>query len=715
MIETVTLSALTAFLTAVGNGAGGEIGKNIRLSTGAQVRRTLRREVPLPTSPEGCDLLARQVHPRMDQDLRLGAEWAQLVRDRADDAVPALRRGPGLPPPTRHFTDREGVLRRLKRELTRAAAGRPRAVLLYGAPGVGTSAVALYWGADSVHRFPDGQFYVDLRDAGGDHGPAPAAVLLLLLRRMGVDPERMPSTEAGREDLYRTLTAGRRILVVVDHASAAAQVRAVIPSTPDVFLLVVSSGPCFDFEAELVEVPGLADRDAKQLLKRVAGKEALARRADDVSDAVARCGGNALALRAAAVRLLAGEQLSPGVRGTAATGDPVRDTVRTVCLRLGPEAARLCRLTALGGWPAFDAALAGRAAGVATPEAAGLLERAAEARLVERLPDARYRFRPEVRRCLEDAAGPEHGIAECSAAVSRSLDDLVQRALRAAHAALPESWRVEHPPAFEEAPHAEGGPPDEDTGLKVLRAEAGNLVRAVSVAEEYQQYDTVLRLGRSLWPLQLKSGHLDEVLPALRTAARRADDRQPDSRTAAALHFQLAHCLGELRHPEEAAREGHAAVACERVAGHLLGEASALEMLGLIDLNQWLYEAAYERFLEAEQVYRRIAPGGDGTADLPRALNLVKRHQGRALRGLGRLEESRALLEPVAAFFADRGETYNQARALTDLAETLHAADDDSAASARIAEAERLLPVNAATHLAYLARLRERCQTRRQP
>jgi tetratricopeptide (TPR) repeat protein len=276
--------------------------------------------------------------------------------------------------------------------------------------------------------------------------------------------------------------------------------------------------------------------------------------------------------------------------------------------------------------------------------------------------------------------------------------------LHAAHAALPQSWRTEPAPADGDAYR------DEAKGVAVLTAEAGNVARAVSLAEEYQHITTALRLARALWPLQLKAGYWDEVLPALRVAARCADEHQPDSRMAGALHFQLAHCLGELGRWEEADDAAHASVACERAAGHVRGEASSVELLGLLCLHRWMWEAAYERFVEAERIYRQITPGQEGADDLPRALALSQRHQGRALRGMRRLQESRRLLESVTGFFAQQGEAYNRARALTDLAETLHDVGENVEALSKIAEAERLLTPAAAPHLRYLAGLRQRCE-----
>ncbi|MGW3011313.1 ATP-binding protein [Streptomyces sp. NPDC001219] len=704
MLEIVTVGALTAFLTAVGNGAAGEMGKRALVSTGALVRRTLGRETPSPAGPVGWEALARELHTRLGQDRQRNDEWAQLLRS-MPDPTPLLPPGVGLPPATRYFTDRQRALKQLTREAARSAEGRPRVALLYGPPGIGTTAVGLYWGAGQAARYPDGQFYVDLRDAASEHGPGPSAVLLRLLLKMGVEREGIPPTEAGREELYRRLTAGRRALVVIDHASSVAQVRPLIPTTPEVFLLVIASGPAFALEAERIAVPRLKDRDAVKMLRKVAGPEKVALAKPHLPALLGHCAGNAFALKAAAMSLLTDEPSLPDAADGALARSPVHGMAQATCRGLAPETARLCRLTAVGGWPAFDADLAGAAAGVAPEEAGRMLAEAADTQLVEPLHEGRYRFRPEVRRLLADAASLEHGIAECAAAVSRALDCLLNRALHAAHAALPQSWRVEPAPA-EDAPYR-----DEAAGMAALRAEAMNVIRAVSVAQEYGHLGMTLRLARALWPLQLKAGYWDEVLPALQIAARCADEHDPDSRTAAALHFQLGHCHGELRRWEEAECETRLAVAGERAAGHMRGEASSVEQLGLLMLSRWQYAAAYERFVEAERLYRRISSEQDGAEDLPRALALAERHQGRALRGVDRLEESRIHLERSLDFFKEQGEAYNQGRVLTDLAETLHDAGDDAAALARITEAERLLvPEGATPHLEYLARLRQRCE-----
>ncbi|MFC8567821.1 tetratricopeptide repeat protein [Streptomyces sp. NPDC057245] len=703
VLEVVALSALTTFLMSVGNGAAGEMGKQLLLSTGTLVRRTTGRRTPLPSGPEERAALAGLMHARLEHDPRLAGEWALLLRTHGQPGTPVLARGSGLPPAPRHFTNRQKTLRRLAREATRPADGRPRVALLFGPPGIGTTATALRLGAEQHARFPDGQFYVDLRDTAADGGPGPGGVLQRLLRQMVTDPGPLPPTDAGREELYRRVTADRRALVVVDHATSLAQVRGLVPSTDGVFLLVVVSGQPFALEAERVEVEPLSDRYAVRMLRELAGREHVAHAGAQLPRLLGQCGGNAFALRAAAGQLRTGQPALPPPASQDGDRHPVREAVRHATGRLRPPTARLCRLAALGAWPGLDTHLAAAVADVPPDEAAGMLAEAVDAQVLESLPDDRHRFRPEVRRYLADTAGPELGVAECSAAVARGLDAVLNRALHAAHAALPESWRTEP------APSHGTGYGDESEGLRALVAEAGNTVRAVSLAEEYGHVSTALRLARTLWPLQLKAGHWDDVLPALRLAARCAGTHRPGTRTAGALHFQLAHCLDQLGRGQDAERAARAALDSERAAGHLRGEASAVELLGLLRLHQWDYPAAYERFTEAKSLYEQIAPGQEGAEDLPRALALAERHRGRALRGMGRTEESQRSLQHAVDRFEEQGERYNTARALTDLAETLHDAGRDTEALARISEAERLLDPAAVPHRQYLTALRSRC------
>ncbi|MFI9168698.1 tetratricopeptide repeat protein [Streptomyces lincolnensis] len=702
MMDPVSLGAIGAVLGAVGAGMANEAGKWAWESAGGLVRRIAGREVPAPSTPGQLDDVARLVHERVRDDPELARSWALFARDiRFPGASGDLER-PCLPTAPRYFTDRESALKLLDKEATRAYGGRPRLALLYGPEGIGTSTLALHWGWRQTARFPDGQLYVDLRGLG------PEAALGTLLGRLGLPDEEIPPAARDRADLLRRRTAERRLLLVLDHARSAAQVEPLLTAAPGVFTIVVARQPLVGLGALQIPVGPLARRDAVKMLKSLVGEPAVAAARPTLPAVLDRCAGSPYALRAAAARLTAPLEDAQG-----SVADPVRAATEDSYRLLAPDAARLYRLTGLRDWPALDAATAARAADIDADEAARILEELADALLIERTDTSagsstspvRYRYRPAVRAHAEHMASTVDRVPACSAAVVRVVGAYRDLAVGAARAALPESWRVpaaDSPVTF----------PDRGTAVAALAAEAPGLVEAVRAVEEFGDADTVVLLCQSLWPLQLKAGRHDILLPALRIGARLADEHAPGTRAAGALHAQLAHTLTELRRWDEAEPEAHAAAHAERAAGHTRGHASAVEFLGLLRLRQWRFDEAYDCFARAGAILDGIGPGDEGAADLPRARALLERHRGRALRGLGRRDEAVRRLDHALRFFRDSGEVYNSARTLTDLAETHLDGGDPEAALPLIDEAiTALARENAEYHLAWLRVLRERCVT----
>ncbi len=441
MLDPISLGAIGAVLGAVGSGMANEAGRWAWESAGALVRRITGREVPAPTTAGQLDDVARLVHERVRDDPRLARAWTEFAQG-ARTCVPATGRDrPCLPAAPRFFTDRREALRLLDKEATRAHEGRPRLALLYGPEGIGTSTLAVHWGWRQTARFPDGQLYADLRTL------APEAAPGTLLRGLGVPDEEIPPAAGDRAGLLRRCLAGRRLLLVLDHARSAAQVRPLLTASPDVFTIVVARQPLTGLDAVRIPVGPLARRDAVRLLTDLAGKPALAAARAALPAVLDRCAGSPYALRAAAPRLLGNGPLPAHPEVTdVPDSDPVSAAADDAYRRLGPGAARLYRLAGVRDWPALDAAAAARAAGTGPAEAAGHLEELTEALLVERTDTGRHHYRPAVRAHAERTAAATDGIAACSAAVTRVVAYYRDLAVGAARAALPESWRVPRSP-----------------------------------------------------------------------------------------------------------------------------------------------------------------------------------------------------------------------------------------------------------------------------
>ncbi|MFC8848468.1 MULTISPECIES: NB-ARC domain-containing protein [unclassified Micromonospora] len=228
------------------------------------------------------------------------APWAPA------DAAPVPRE---LPPDVLPFTGRGPVRAALDGLL---AEGATRAammtVLLTGSTGIGKSALAVHWAHRVAGHFPGGQLYADLRGESPGQPPAPAEVLAAFLNALGVATADLPATPAALAARYRTRMAGRRMLVLLDNASAVEQVRPLLPGSPGCLVLVTSR----DGLAELVvrhgarrlELGPLSAEAGVELLRGLIGDRVDAD-PESAYDLVRRCGGRPLALRVAAERMTA--------------------------------------------------------------------------------------------------------------------------------------------------------------------------------------------------------------------------------------------------------------------------------------------------------------------------------------------------------------------------------------------------------------------------
>ncbi len=245
---------------------------------------------------------------------------AEARRDRAriragDDAesppfaypIPAQ-----LPPAPGDFTGRATEAAALRRHLLAGTAPGRRAgaavAAITGEGGLGKTALALHTAHRSREDFPDGQLYVDLR-ASHAAPPDAAGLLARLLRGLGVPDGAVPAGTETRAALYRRVTDGRRLLVVLDDAPAAADVRPLLPATPTSAVLVTSRHRYADDRdgprpgAAEVRLGPLSRAAAVELFARLAGPGRVAGEPEAAAAMVELCAGSPLVLREMAARL----------------------------------------------------------------------------------------------------------------------------------------------------------------------------------------------------------------------------------------------------------------------------------------------------------------------------------------------------------------------------------------------------------------------------
>ncbi|MBA8957138.1 BTAD domain-containing putative transcriptional regulator [Actinomadura namibiensis] len=262
------------------------------LAAYAALHRTLRSELGADPGPE-----LRRLHARL---LAGGPAPAPSGPDPDPVTRPA-----SLPADLADFTGRADLVARLTARLTAPPGAAPTVIALFGAGGVGKTALAVHVAHRVRGDHPDGQLYVDLHGAGGD--PAePVAVLGEFLRALGVPDAALPESEAERAALYRTRLAGRRVLVLLDNARDAEQVRPLLPGDPGCAVLVTGRAPTVGpAGAWSVPLRAFAADEASALFTGIVGEERAAAEPAAVAEVLRLCGHLPLAVRIVAARLAA--------------------------------------------------------------------------------------------------------------------------------------------------------------------------------------------------------------------------------------------------------------------------------------------------------------------------------------------------------------------------------------------------------------------------
>ncbi|MEU7191155.1 tetratricopeptide repeat protein [Streptomyces sp. NPDC045369] len=616
---------------------------------------------------------------------------------------------------TPHFTDRENDLSALADLHGRFPELSTPLIVVSGPAGIGKTALVSRWLRGMTERFPDGQLYADLR-GHSDTGPAaPGDVMSQFLRALGVG--EVPRGLGERAALWRSVTAGLHISIMLDNVLSAAQARALLPGGRPSLTVVTSRYRLTGLRADgaLYHELGLLEQDAAvEILARGIGAERVRREGGAVHQVVSLCAGLPLAVCLASARLAsrprqpvrtmveALEQDRGRLAALAVEGElSVYAALDESYAVLTPEAARLYRRLALLPARELDARLAAVALDVPLGEAERLLDVLVEANLVEDTgPDA-YRFHDLVRLHAEERGRAEESPAAREETLRR-VGDWHLRTASAAQALLsPIQFTLGRTYAYEPALSCPFT--DESGALTWLETRRADLMATVRTADEKRWDKLAWQLVDALWPLFHRLRYYDLWIEAHeigRRAARRDGDRAAErqmlnsgaiglnaaGRTDDAIDWftqslRAAREAGDTRdegqallglgaaHREagrfrEAADHLHRSISTWQAAGYERGVALARIILGEIALEDAERERSggaggpAERAAELfSQAYEALV-ALDDPYDAARALAF----SGRASALTGTYDTAAERLGEALRFFASAGSAHWQAR-----------------------------------------------------
>ena len=646
--------------------AVGAIERGTRRRPHPQTVRALAAALALSAADRARLLLAAAGQP----DVASLGPIAQLPRDVAD------------------LTGRESAVADAVAALTPDPAVQATTVLcISGKPGVGKSALAVRVAHELASRFPDGQLYVNLQGATVGLPPLePLDGLGRILRAFGLGPASIPDAVEEAAARFRSLAAERRLLVVLDNARSAEQVRPLLPGSPTCAALVTSRQVLGTLEgARGLQLDVLTPARALELLARIAGPRRLAAESRAAEEVVRCCGQLPLAIRIAGARLLARPQwpvrefadqladatrrldaLEAGELAVRASFDVSLQALRTSPDAVDRAAAAAFGLLSLPDGPDLGTAAAARLLDTGEAVAGALLGRLVDAQLLETPRHGRYRFHDLVRLFARDHAARQHAEPERLAALVRLAGYYTASAWQTTPRLRPRSWRL----AAAASRWTRGGQEfaGADAALDWLETERANLLAAVEqtaaageVAGGGDRADLAElsgQLASALSAFFLVRGRWRDCVHANETvagAARRRDDRSG-----------LASACTDLSRAYEALGRYDEAFACQREAlaivrdlGDRHAQAFGLTTLGICHWRQGRYEEAIDCLHEGLSISREV---GDRAVEAASLNNL-----GLVRERMGWYEGAIACTRESLAIFRDIGQRDGQAQCLNNL------------------------------------------------
>lgn len=485
------------------------------------------------------------------------------------------------------------------------ASARVGCGVLFGLPGIGKTTLACWWAHKTRHRFPDGQIFIDFAALRAKAGGDTAEAVAMGLRSLGMDDAHIPKSLEERAAHFRSLSADRRILIVLDNVNQPAQVLTMLPKGPGSALLATTGKKLGELagHARLIGLDPLEKADGLDLLTHLCG-DAVAADRGAAGALVEFCGGLPKALHVVAARLNTSSRLTVRclvdeladeanrLAGLALGEEHSLSAVFGVTYRdLPPEAARAYRLLGWVPGETFDAGTAAAAVDRDTRTTQRLLDALEAARLLDVTADGRFRFHRLVllhaRECAEgeEPVGAQRELVERVATRYLALTAFADRAVREDRLRIADLTgflrQASNPFAAHDADDA-NDPDNADNGLVPLDwmdAERDNILAVLRTATAHALHHHVWQLAEAFTPLFF---HIRYLLPWKESlelgAAAAAADGVPAAE--ARLRSLLSRPLMDLGEYEQARAALESAVACAEVSGDTVLRASVQEFFG---------------------------------------------------------------------------------------------------------------------------------------
>lgn len=640
-----------------------------------------------------------------------------------------------LPAAASYFVGRPSELKALSALLDRSTDGpSPVAVsVISGTAGVGKTTLAVQWAHQVAERFPDGQLYADLRGFGPAGSPAsPGEVLRGFLDAFGVPPGHIPATLDALTGLYRSLLYGRRVLVVLDNARDAAQVRPLLPAGPGCAAVVTSranlTGLVAADGAHPLMLDVLTDSESRELLERRLGPERLAGEEAAAARLTRLCARLPLALSITAARaaaypearlaMLASEldaasasleELNALDTGDAATS--IRAALSWSYASLDAGAGRMFRLLALHPGPDIAPPAAASLAGITQQQATEMLRALTSASLLTEPVPGRFGFHDLLRSYASELGRADQDDGEDRAAFHRLLDHYLHTASAAAKLSQayrdPLTLRPPRPGSFPER-LADG-----EAALAWFNREHENLrpVIARAAADGFDAH--AWQIACTLTPFISRSGrwHQAEWTTVLSTALAAAQ-RHGDLSGQARVHWETGLVGNRLGRYDDSLSHLSLALGLYRKLGDVSGQAHVhLGLAQMFDRQQrgndavshaeralGLYRQAANRLGEAEALNDAgwyAAKAGDLQHALGYCQQALRQHQevgsrpleastldsvGYIYHQMGHYSEAIAEFDRSLLMLRELGDRYHGAVVLTHLGDTRLATGDSAGA-----------------------------------